>query len=134
MDIDKLKQAALLAEKKIVVAKRPNFAYIGISDYSPWVAAQDRRLIEAQQEKDLRILEPAIRADERELIGAFLEESKETFHAVYRDSEGEQTYTIARHALDKIIHTLKNGAPLGQALKEGRELLDKVGEPEGKAE
>lgn len=51
-------------------------------------------------------------AEERKKIGLFLEESKETFHAVYRDSAGEQTYTIARHAIDKIITSLKAGQPL----------------------
>lgn len=49
------------------------------------------------------------RKDERKTIGTFLEESMETFYAIYRDSAGEQTYTIARHALDKIIKTLKAG-------------------------
>jgi hypothetical protein len=51
---------------------------------------------------------PALQ-EERKRIGGFLEESKETFYAVYRDVAGEQTYTIRRHALDKIINTLKAG-------------------------
>ena len=63
-----------------------------------------------QHNVDARIAE-AVR-EERERIGIFLEESKEMFYAVYRDSGGEQTYTIARHAIDKIIKSLKRGQAL----------------------
>ena len=99
--------------------KQDNFDGIEIGDFSgklPWQEEMAKRCAEAIM--TLMRTDRSRLTEERKRIGVFLEESKETFHAVYRDSAGEQTYTIARHAIDKIIKSLKAGQPLdGSALK-----------------
>ena len=85
-------------------------------DKLPWQEDMAKRCAEAIMA--IMRTDTAKLSEERKHIGMMLEESKEAFHAVYRDSAGEQTYTIARHAIDKIIRSLKAGQPLdGRALE-----------------
>lgn len=99
--------------------KRGDLDGIEIEDINPslpWQEDMAKRCAEAIMA--IMRTDKAKLSQERKHIGMMLEESKETFHAVYRDSAGEQTYTIARHAIDKIIRSLKAGQPLdGSALE-----------------
>lgn len=124
MDNQKIEIASIPTEnyKEIIEIRVPvrlhwgkygKFDGIEIGDITsklPWQIDMAKKCAEAVM--TLMSSDRAKLAEERRKIGLFLEESTETFHAVYRDSAGEQTYTIARHAIDKIIKSLKAGQPL----------------------